>query len=55
MGAASACPVTAAPTESATAHVPATTSAVLREGGTWRENENSSRQNDRCQDFRCWH
>jgi hypothetical protein len=55
MRAASASPVTTAPTESATAHVPATTSAVLREGGTRRESENSSRQNDRGQDFRCWH
>jgi hypothetical protein len=54
MRAASASPVTTAPTEAA-AHVPATTSAALREGGTRRESENSSRQNDCGQAVWYWH
>lgn len=55
MRAASASPVTTPSTESAAARVPATTSAVLRKGGTRREGENSSRQCDRSQNFGCWH
>jgi hypothetical protein len=55
MRAASASPVTTPSAESTAAHMPATTSAVLREGGTRRESENSSRQSDRNQNFWCWH
>jgi hypothetical protein len=55
MRAASTPPVSTASAESpATAHMSAATSTVLREGGARRKSENSSRQNDRGQDFRCW-